>query len=92
MTETVLRRIEPEANCHRFYCLSVEPNLFGDRSVVVHWGRIGARGRIRIAASGPAADMAGLADRMVARKLRRGYAVISPSSDRPFRSGECHFQ
>ena len=77
MEVAILRRIEPETNCHRFYCLSVEPNLFGDRSVVVHWGRIGARGNIRIAASGAAGDMDALAVRMAARKRRRGYVPLA---------------
>jgi predicted DNA-binding WGR domain protein len=42
-----LRRIETEANCHRFYALDVERDLFGQTLLARRWGRIGTYGKAR---------------------------------------------
>jgi predicted DNA-binding WGR domain protein len=73
MSDVTLKRIEPSTNCFRFYRLAVEPNLFGDYSLVIHWGRLGRFGRFRIASSGPREDVEALAMRAARRKLARGY-------------------
>ncbi len=41
--ETHLEKHHPEKNQHRFYALSINPNLFGGWSVIRRWGRIGSR-------------------------------------------------
>jgi predicted DNA-binding WGR domain protein len=57
----------------RFYCLSLQPTLFGEVSVVRAWGRIGTRGRMKIDSfpSGEGA-LAALA-RIEKIKRKRGY-------------------
>ena len=76
-----LESVDESRNRFRYYGVRVAPNLFGDRSVIVEWGRIGSRGRMRILASGPAADMVRRAEKLVARKQKRGYAVrIDPDA------------
>lgn len=34
-----LRRVDPDRNMIRFYALAIEPNLFGEFSVVRAWGQ-----------------------------------------------------
>ena len=43
-----IERIDPSKNMARFYALSIEPNLFGETSLVRSWGRIGSRGQQKI--------------------------------------------
>lgn len=73
MTDIALERIDPEVNCFRFYHLSVETDLFGGHCLVIHWGRLGRPGRIRIAASGTAGQMTTRAEGIEKRKIKRGY-------------------
>ncbi len=40
----VVERIDPAKNAYRYYVMSVQPNLFGEQSLVREWGRIGTRG------------------------------------------------
>jgi predicted DNA-binding WGR domain protein len=77
MLDVLLSRVEPEINCFRFYRISVEPNLFGDHSLVIHWGRLGCRGRYRIASTGDLEDISTKAGRLQGKKARRGYAPVS---------------
>lgn len=44
-TSVDLRRIDPSLNMRRFYCISLQPDLFGGVDVVREWGRIGWRGQ-----------------------------------------------
>lgn len=68
-----LEHVDPEKNCFRYYGISLENNLFGDRSVVVRWGRIGRAKSQRVDASGSAREMAARAQKLATQKLRRGY-------------------
>jgi len=43
-----LERHDPTRNMARFYCLTVEGNLFGEFSLVRTWGRVGSPGRQKI--------------------------------------------
>ncbi|MBB4653298.1 putative DNA-binding WGR domain protein [Aminobacter niigataensis] len=72
-TSLVLYRRDPERNMARFYAMTIEPTLFGDVSLVRHWGRIGTRGRqkVDLFAESTAAEAALVALRNT--KLRRGY-------------------
>ena len=40
-----LTRVEPSQNMHRFYCLDIQPNLFGEWCLIRNWGRIHSGGR-----------------------------------------------
>lgn len=45
MEDLTLYRIDPARNMARFYALSIEPTLFGGRSLTRRWGRVGTQGR-----------------------------------------------
>ena len=47
MSAVILHRIDHAKNMHRYYRLDVQPNLFGEWSLVREWGRIGQAGRYR---------------------------------------------
>ncbi|SLN13355.1 WGR domain protein [Roseivivax jejudonensis] len=70
---TYLRRIERDANRHRFYRIEIVRGLFGDWDLVREWGRIGQAGRVRIDwhATEAAAEDARFALHMA--KAKRGY-------------------
>jgi predicted DNA-binding WGR domain protein len=44
----VLNRVDAARNMARFYAMSIEPTLFGGRSLVRNSGRTGTRGRYKI--------------------------------------------
>lgn len=73
---TGLEHIDPARNCWRWYALSVQPTLFGDRAFNREWGRIGDIGGQTMTAfhdtEGEALD-ACLALRAV--ESRRGYVA-----------------
>lgn len=79
MHTLTLQRIDPGRNMARYYCLSIEPALFGDVALVRRWGRIGTCGRqmIELHADGEAA-LASFG-RLAAAKCRRGYVPSDPS-------------
>ncbi|MGA8055725.1 MAG: WGR domain-containing protein [Burkholderiales bacterium] len=70
-----LRRIDPAANCFRFYRLALWPDLFGGASVVRHWGRIGTRGRQQLNPYPSPEAAARMLERLHRQKLRRGYVA-----------------
>jgi len=39
-----LTRSDPSRSMHRFYAVQLAPTLFGERSMVAEWGRIGSPG------------------------------------------------
>lgn len=72
-----LEKIDPDTNCYRFYVLSIEDDLFEPHSLMVHWGRIGTRGRYAIRASGSMKDMEAVTDRILKLRSRHGYKASS---------------
>lgn len=38
-------RIDPDENMYRFYRMRLQPDLFGQVSLIREWGRIGTSGR-----------------------------------------------
>ena len=70
---TYLEHTNPAQNMARYYCLTVEQNLFGEFSLVCTWGRIGRTRQTRITLY----DTLQSAHEAYARKLRekhrRGY-------------------
>ncbi len=70
-----LTKIEPERNMARFYALDLQPNLFGEWSVIREWGRIGRAGQSRctLFAQKPEAEAA--LGRELKRRDRRGYCL-----------------
>ena len=71
--QTILRRVDPARNMARSYCLSLQPTLFGEVSVVRAWGRIGTRGRMKIDSYPTGEGAAAAFARLEKAKRRRGY-------------------
>ncbi|MBY3029468.1 WGR domain-containing protein [Rhizobium leguminosarum] len=71
-----IERIDPSKNMARFYALSIEPNLFGETSLVRSWGRIGSRGQQKIHVFDSEAKAVDLLLSLLRRKRSRGYRVL----------------
>jgi len=69
-----LRKINPDTNCFRFYCIRIDRDLFAERSLSVHWGRIGTAGRQQVRGSGSAEEVERIAGKILKLRLRHGYA------------------
>jgi predicted DNA-binding WGR domain protein len=73
-SQAILRRVDPAKNMARFYCLSLQPTLFGEMSVVRAWGRIGTRGRMKVDSYQTDEGAAAAFTRIERQKRRRGYS------------------
>lgn len=71
-----LENIKGRENRFRFYAVSVEKNLFGDHSIIIHWGRIGHPGRVEVRATGCLDDIKAKAGDIYLHKIARGYADV----------------
>ncbi len=87
----VLDRIEPAANMCRYYVLSIEPNLWGELSLVRYWGRIGRRGRSRVDLHCDHASAREALEAWLERKRRRGYVPRQPTTPAELRHSEPEF-
>jgi predicted DNA-binding WGR domain protein len=74
---TRLQKCDPERNQHRYYPLSLQPNLFGTWSLIRKWGRIGKPGQVKIDLCDSLEDAIDAFHGKLHQKQRRGYA--SPS-------------
>jgi len=72
-----LKRIDAVQNMRRFYCLTVQPTLFGGASLIRDWGRIGTRGQTLMETFDEADDADKAFDRLERAKRRRGYRDAS---------------
>lgn len=72
----LLHRIEPEKNIARFYLVKTGPSLLDSWSVIRFWGRIGGHQRHFVTACSSAQAATILAQRLVQRRLRRGYRIV----------------
>ncbi len=68
-----LRRIDQTQNMRRFYCLTVQPTLFGGASLIRNWGRIGTRGQTMMETFDCPDNAAQALVRIERTKKRRGY-------------------
>lgn len=77
----LLHRINPEKNEARFYLVEAGSSLLDPYVVWRLWGRIGGhqRGMITPCTSAEAAET--LAERLVRRKMRRGYVRVECSEN-----------
>jgi predicted DNA-binding WGR domain protein len=71
---TRLQKCDPERNQHRYYLLSIQPNLFGTWSLIREWGRIGWPGRVKIDLCDSLEEAAHAFDGKLHQKRRRSYA------------------
>src|SRR5512139_2998940 len=77
----LLHRINPEKNEARFYLVEVGTSLLDPYVVWRLWGRIGGaqRGMITTCPSAEAAET--LAERLVQRKIKRGYKLVGETNE-----------
>ena len=69
-----LERYDSARNMARYYCLTVESNLFGEFSLVRTWGRIGRPSQSKIELHATEQDAQAAMIRRVQQKQRKGYA------------------
>lgn len=74
MTDVYLTRVEPAKNMARYYAMSLQPNLFGEWSLVREWGRIGRGGQVRMQSCASEAEAKKSLLTLVTAKMRRGYS------------------
>lgn len=70
---TLIHRRDPSRNMARFYALAVQSDLLAGWSLVREWGRIGRPGRVKVDPHPELAIAETAAQRLEARKRRRGY-------------------
>lgn len=58
----------------RFYCLALQPTLFGEMSVIRTWGRIGTNGMSKVESFATGEGAAQALSRLERSKRRRGYS------------------
>jgi predicted DNA-binding WGR domain protein len=80
MTISILQRIDKARNMARRYELSVQPGLFGDVSVLRHWGRIGTVGQSKEYWFRDEAEAAKEAAAILRQKQKRGYILREPAT------------
>jgi len=68
-----MKRIDPELNMDRFYCVEITKNLFGDHGVHRQWGRSGSWGRHRRDWYDTELEAQSAMSKLVKDKLARGY-------------------
>lgn len=68
-----LTHIDPSRNMARYYLMTIQPNLFGEWSLVREWGRIGKGGQVKQASFSSAEEARQAFTRLVKAKQRRGY-------------------
>jgi len=71
--EADLARIDPAANCWRFYRLSLQEDLFGGTTLIRHWGRIGTGGQLGVALYRDRGAAQGALETLLGQKVKRGY-------------------
>lgn len=72
----VLHRVDAARNMARFYAMSIETTLFGGRSLVRNWGRIGTWGRYKIELFEDEAAAESAMTRLARIKSGRGYLRV----------------
>ncbi|WP_145643622.1 WGR domain-containing protein [Neorhizobium alkalisoli] len=81
-----LERQDRARNMARFYCLSIEPNLFGEPCLTRRWGRIGAKGQVMIHHFEREQHAVALFLELVREKRARGYRAWPASGSQADRS------
>ncbi len=77
-TSVLLHRLNPDKNASRFYLVEVGPSLLDPYSVMRVWGRIGGHQRSMVSPCASMEEAQTLADRLVRRRIKRGYWIVSP--------------
>ncbi|MBW9054570.1 WGR domain-containing protein [Rhizobium mesosinicum] len=69
-----VERSDASKNMARYYAMSIEPNLFGDVSLLRKWGRIGTKGQMMVHHFGREEEAVGLFLDLLRQKRKRGYS------------------
>lgn len=75
MPQVALRRIEPARNCFRQYAIAEIRTLFEENALLISWGRIGKKQRIRCEAFASKLGRDLRKKKLLIARLRHGYAV-----------------
>lgn len=70
-----LRRVDPARNMRRFYCMTVQRDLFGGASLIRVWGRIGSRGQEMIERHDDEGMAINALMKLAQMKRKRGYEL-----------------
>lgn len=68
-----LIRIDPAQNMRRYYCISVQPDLFGGYILTREWGRVGKAGQLYTEHFPEVALAVEASKRLAEVKRRKGY-------------------
>ncbi len=79
MSTVRLQSIDPAKNRYREYSLTVQPGLFGDYCLTIHWGRIGAHGDFKDYWHPTEEEAHQQSSRIVKKRLGRGYQYTRDS-------------
>lgn len=71
-----LKRVDQARNMARAYELSVQPGLFGDVSLVRHWGRIGTTGQTKESWFSDESQAERMMNSLLRQKQKRGYVLL----------------
>jgi predicted DNA-binding WGR domain protein len=77
MSALELRLIDPLRNRFRIYRLGEQPTLFGEEALVVEWGRIGGRLRVRSETFAERESLSRRRRELLARRHRHGYVEMT---------------
>ena len=80
-----LRSIDPVRNRFRFYSLRLDRDLWGQRTLIRRYGRIGTNGHIYVESVSNISDAKKRMSELVEAKMKRGYLPGSPFIPRPFK-------
>ncbi len=70
-----MTNVDPDQNMHRFYRMTIVPDLFGAPSLWQEWGRIGSPGRLTYKLYDTEGQAVTALAEMARRKIRRGYTI-----------------
>ncbi|WP_439144187.1 WGR domain-containing protein [Planktotalea sp.] len=76
-----MKRVDPELNMDRFYCVELTKDLFGDHGIHRQWGRSGSWGRIRNDWFDTKQEAQRAMSKLINDKVTRGYAINPPFSE-----------
>jgi predicted DNA-binding WGR domain protein len=73
-----MKRVDPEINMDRFYCVELTKDLFGVYGIHRQWGRSGSWGHHRLDWCGTEFEAESALSELVSLKLARGYLLKEP--------------
>jgi len=75
-----LRSVDPARNRQRRYALSIQYRVDGGAELVIAWGRIGQRARVRVESFESVIDLRRRYAALLARRRRHDYQQVAPTA------------